>query len=102
MLNFLHSIAGKIAAAVSGFVLLFSGATAIPPTVADQTTAAVSPSEQVIEVADVTTSSSPVSTRKSANVTKNDAKPNSTLLKATEISKPVIGSPSPVQPVIRA
>jgi len=101
-LNFLHSIVGKIAAAVSGFVLLFSGATAIPPTVADKTTAAVSSSEQVIDAADVTTSSSPVSTGKSANVTKNNAKPNSTALKATEISKPVIGSTSPVQPPIPA
>ena len=100
-MNFLHSIVGKIAAAVSGFALLFSGAAAIPPTVADQTIAAVSSSEQVTDATNViTTSSSPVSTGKSANVIKNNAKPNSTALKATEISESVIGSTSSAQPVI--
>jgi len=103
MFNFFHSIVGKIAAAVSGLVLLFSGATATPPTAEDQRITAVGPSEQVINADDVTTaSSSPVSPSKGANITKNNAKPNPTASKATEISKPVIGSTSPVQPPIPA
>lgn len=103
MLNFLHSIVGKIAAVISGFTLLLSGATAIPPTVANQTIAAISPSERVIYTLDATTTdNSSVRTSKNTNVLKSNTKPNSTAPKTTEIFGPVIGSTSPVPPVIPA